>query len=307
MREPTGEQFLLTGTWGDHRTEAVVTELAAGLRRLTVDGVHLSESFPADSAPASATGIVQLPWPNRVDGGKWTLDGKPQQLDITEVKQNNAIHGLLRYTPYRPVERSESTVTLAATVFPQHGYPFLLDTSVRYEVVADGLAVTHSIRNLADAAAPVAVGCHPYLRVGETPVEELTIEVQAATWFETDARQIPTGEHPVEGTDYDLRSGRRVGGLSLDTAFGSVQAGAPHRLTAPDGRWVELWQDDSFGYVQVFTPKAFPGTRGAGPAVAIEPMTAPPNALSTGEGLRWLQPGETWTLSWGIRTGGPNA
>jgi aldose 1-epimerase len=307
MREPTGEQFLLTGTWGNSRTEAVVTEVAAGLRRLTVGGVFLTEPFPADSAPASANGIVLVPWPNRVDGGRWTLDGEPQQLDITEPAQNNAIHGLLRYTAYRAAERSQSAVTLAATVFPQHGYPFLLDTNVRYEVVADGLTVTHSIRNLSDAAAPVAVGCHPYLRVGETPVEDLTLEVQAGTWFETDARQIPTGEHPVDGTDYDLRPGRRVGDLSLDTAFGSVHAGVPHRLTAPDGRWVELWQDDSFGYVQVFTPKSFPGMRGVGAAIAIEPMTGPPNALSTGEGLRWLQPGETWTLSWGIRTGGLNA
>jgi len=303
MREPTGEQFLLTGTWGDHRTEAVVTELAAGLRRLTVDGIHLSESFPADSAPASANGIVLVPWPNRVDGGRWTLNGKPQQLDITEPAQNNAIHGLLRYAAYRPVERSESAVTLAARVFPQHGYPFLLDTSVRYEVVADGLTVTHSIRNLSDAPAPVAVGCHPFLRVGDTPVEDLTIEVQAGTWFETDARQIPTRERDVDGTEYDLRRGRRVGDLSLDTAYGAVETGTPHRLTAPDGRWVEVWQDDDFGYVQVFTPPAFARSDGAGPAVAIEPMTAPPNALNTGEGLRWLESNETWTLSWGIRTG----
>lgn len=311
MRAPTGEQFRLNGTWGTHssgsvHTKAIITELAAGLRTLTVDGMHLTEPFPDSAKPSFGNGIVLVPWPNRVRDGMWWLNGADQQLDLTEPKLGNAIHGLLRNTAYRAVERSDSAVTLAATIFPQHGYPFLLETSVRYEVLADGLEVTHSIRNRADAAAPVAVGAHPFLRVGDTPIEELTVEVQAETWFEVDARQNTIGEHPAGGTDYDLRRGRRVGDLSLDTAFGAVQMDgglARHRLTAPDGRWVELWQDENFGFVQVFTAPAFERESGKGLAVAIEPMTAAPNALNTGVGLRWLEPDETWTLSWGIRAG----
>lgn len=192
---------------------------------------------------------------------------------------------------------------------PQHGYPFLLETSVCYEVQVDGLKVTHSIHNRSEAAAPVAIGTHPFLRVGDAPIEDLTIEVQAGTWFETDARQIPVAENSVVGTDYDLSGGRRVGELSLDTAFGSVKTDggiARHRLTAPDGRWVELWQEADFAHVQVFTAPAFVRDGARGLAVAIEPMTAPPNALKTGDGLRWLEPGETWALSWGIATGDPN-
>lgn len=310
MHAPTGEQFRLSGTWGTGKAEAIVTELAAGIRTLTVNGVHITEPFPESAKPSFGNGIVLVPWPNRVRDGQWTLDGAQQQLDITEPKYGNAIHGLLRNTGYRAAERSDSAVTLAATVFPQHGYPFLLETSVRHEVQADGLRVTHSIRNRSDASAPVAVGAHPFLRVGDAPIEELVIEVQAATWIETDARQNPIGEHPVDGTDYDLRRGRRVGDLSLDTAFGGVRASdgiARHRLTAPDGRWVELWQQADFGYAQVFTAPAFERENGTGLAVAIEPMTAPPNALNSGDGLRWLGPDENWTLSWGIRTGGLNA
>jgi len=37
-------------------------------------------------------------------------------------------------------------------------------------------------------------------------------------------------------------------------------------------------------------------------AVAIEPMTCPPNALRTGTGLIELQPEEQWQASWGIAT-----
>jgi aldose 1-epimerase len=35
-------------------------------------------------------------------------------------------------------------------------------------------------------------------------------------------------------------------------------------------------------------------------AVAIEPMTCPPNALRTGEGVIELEEGEKWHASWGI-------
>ena len=314
MHAPTGEQFQLTGVWGTRRTgststEAIVTELAAGLRSLTVDGIQANEGYPEWASPAAANGIVLVPWPNRVRDAKWQLDGATQQLDVTEPKSNNAIHGLLRNCGYRPVERTADSVTLAATVFPQHGYPFLLDTSVRYQAVAGGLGVTHTIRNDSDAPAPVAVGAHPFLRVGDAPVSELSIQVMAGTWFETDDRKIPVAEHPVDGTDYDLRAPRRVGDLNLDTAFGAVQTEggiARHRLSAPDGRWTELWQDADFAYVQVFVSPEFRREDGPGLAVAIEPMTAPPNALNTGQGLRWLAPGESWSLSWGISAGGPN-
>src|SRR3990170_3325010 len=60
----------------------------------------------------------------------------------------NAIHGLLRYTEYKPIARERDSVTLSATIYPQLGYPFLLGTAVHYELVADGLKVTHFVENL---------------------------------------------------------------------------------------------------------------------------------------------------------------
>ena len=70
-----------------------------------------------------------------------------------------------------------------------------------------------------------------------------------------------------------------------------------HTLAGPDGT-TELWADPVFGYVQVFTP---PDLVGRGRAVAVEPMTCPPDALNTGDGLITLAPDETWSASWGIR------
>jgi len=304
MRALTGEQFVLTRPTATGSSTAIITEVAAALRTFQIDGVDLTEPYGPERTPPFGDGIVLAPWPNRVEDGIWLLDGKRQHLDITEPARHNAIHGLLRSTAYRVVDQSEASVTLAATVYPQHGYPFMVDTTVTYELVEGGLTVTHGLRNVSAAKAPVAVGTHPFFRIGDVPTEELTLRLNAGTRFETDDRLIPIAENAVEGTKYDLRDGQLVGDLWLDDAFGGVVAvdgEAVHSLTAPDGRRVELWQDESHPYVQVFTTRKFPKNGGLGLAVAIEPMTAAPNALNTGAGLKWLEPDEHWVVRWGIR------
>lgn len=278
----------------------MITELAASLRELSVDGVDLVQSYPEHSLPPFAEGIVLMPWPNRVEDGRWQLDGAVQQLDLTEVERNNAIHGLLRNTPYRLVERDAESVVLAADVFPQHGYPFHLETTVRYALVAQGIEVTHGVRNVGSGRAPVAVGTHPFLKIGDVPTDELTLVLNAATHFEVDARLNPIREHEVEGTEWDLRAGRLVRDLELDDAFGGVNTvgGVSALLRAPDGREVRLLQDERHGYLQAFITRDFPG---AGTAIALEPMTAPANAFNSGLGLQWLEPGAAWAVGWGIQ------
>lgn len=299
---PTGEQFVITlGT-----ARATITELAAALREFSIGGVDLTEPYPEQSTPPFSNGIVLMPWPNRIEDAVWQLDGAPQQLAITEPDKNNALHGLLRYAAYRLIERDESSVTLGAVVFPQHGYPFHLDTTVRYELVENGLDVTHQVHNLSDAKAPVAIGTHPFLTIGDVPSEDLSLTVYAATRFEVDARLNPIREIDVEGPNYDLRGGRPVKDLHLDDAFGGLITvdGVSAVLRAPDGREVRLLQDDNHPFVQVFTTRDFPKKGGKGLAVAVEPMTAPPNAFNSGIGVHWVEPGDSWTVGWGIRYSG---
>ena len=296
---PTGEQFVITrGT-----ARATITELAAALREFSIGGVDLTEPYPEQSTPPFSNGIVLMPWPNRIEDAVWQLDGAPQQLAITEPDKNNALHGLLRYTAYRLIERDESSVTLGAVVFPQRGYPFHLDTTVRYELVENGLNVTHEVRNLSAAKAPVAIGTHPFLTIGDVPSEDLQLTVYAATRFEVDARLNPIREIDVEGPNYDLRGGRPIAELTLDDAFGGLITvdGVSAVLRAPDGREGRLLQDDNHPFVQVFTTRDFPKKGGKGLAVAVEPMTAPPNAFNSGIGVRWIDPGDSWSVGWGIQ------
>ena len=318
MRAPTGTQYELTLQTPSGSARAIVTEVAAGLRAYSVNGIDLVETFHETVQPPMGAGIVLAPWPNRIRDGQWTQKGITRQLALTEPARHNAIHGLLRFASYRKVSRTADSVTLAATVFPQSGYPFQVDTEVTYTLTPDGLNVTHRMQNVGAEAAPVAVGAHPYLKIGEVATGDLVVRVDAATHIDVDDRLNPTGETPVDGTLFDLRAGRTVGDLDLDDGFGGVgessavpgpNASSEHSLAAADGRRLILWCDENMRYVQVFTPRIFPVISGVaqpvrGQAIAIEPMTAPADAFNSGAGLRWLGPEEQWVVRWGIRHDG---
>jgi aldose 1-epimerase len=130
------------------------------------------------------------------------------------------------------------------------------------------------------------------------------LTVAADHHIDVDDRLNPVGITPVLGTKWDLREGQPVSTLELDDAWAGVTMSggrSTHSLHAADGRVVSLWADENFGYVQVFITRDYPSGDGLITAVAIEPMTAPADAFNSGDGLRWLDPGESWSMSWGIR------
>lgn len=293
--DPTGTRFSL------HTPDvsAEITEVGAALRALRVGEVDLVPDYPDDVPTPAASGIVLVPWPNRIRDGRWEDDGELRQLAITEPKFGNASHGLLRFAPYRAEEQTGAALTLRADVFPQSGYPYHLENRVTYALEERGLRVTHAITNVGAGDAPVAVGTHPYFRISDVDTADLSLQLEARTWFRLDEQNIPIAEELVDEA-HDLSSPRRVGDLSLDVAFAAL----PRRdgrieahLVAPDSRRLTVWAGEGFEYVQVFTTDRFPGHD---VAVAIEPMTAPADAFNSGRSLRRLAPGETWTLEWGV-------
>lgn len=303
LAAPAGAHAYATGRQYELRRGdafAVITELAAGLRSYERGGVLLTETYGDDQIAPGATGITLAPWANRVADGIWFLDGRKQQLDITEASRNNASHGLLRNTAYQLVDESEFSVTLEATIFPQHGYPFLARHRVQYSLTEElGLAVRQTLTNYAAQPAPFVLGAHPYLRLGDVPVEDLMLTVHANTALIADERLIPRSTAPVSG-DTDFRAGQHVADLSVDVALTDLAFDggvARHVLAGADGQQVSLWQDAACSYVHVFISTEYPGRSRA---VAVEPMTGPANAFNTGDGLRWLQPGQSFSIDWGI-------
>lgn len=300
MGAQTGEQFEITFA----SARAVVTEIGAGLRVFEVGGVPYLETFDETDHPPLGSGAVLVPWPNRTADGRWTWAGQPQDLPIDEPELHNAIHGLQRHLPWTLTHKAADRVELASDIARQPGWPVPLTTTINYTLDERGLTVTHTVRNTGDAAVPFGLGTHPYPRAGRTDRDACELRLAATTALPLSAdRLLPTGPAtPVDGTDLDFRTPRPLAGRTLNTPLGGClpedDGLVHHRLTALDGG-VELWADPDFRWVQVFTPPEFPG-RGAG-AVAIEPMTCPPDALNSGTDLIHLAPGETWSGRWGLR------
>ena len=296
MTSPTGLQYFLRRG----NVTAQIAQVGASLRHVTVGGVDLVPPYPEDRPTPSSSGVVLAPWPNRIRDGVWQDGDETRALAITEPKFRNASHGLLRFTGYDVVTQSDESITLAATIVPQTGYPYLVETRVTYTLDDTGISVHHTLTNRSASDAPVALGTHPFVTIGDVDPNDLVLRIPAETYFETDERMLPIGESPVSGRT-DLREGMRLGEAELDTGFTTL-----HRdddgyvrtsLTAPDGRRATLRQGDGFDYLQVYTTTNYPGqTR----AVAIEPMTGPADAFNSGRGLRRLAPGESWELDWGI-------
>jgi len=290
---PTGAQISLRRGG----VTAQIAQVGASLRSLRIDDVDLVPPYPLELPTPACSGVVLVPWPNRVRDGEWDDDGTARRLAITEPKLNNASHGLLRFTAYE-VSHTEGEAVLRATIVPQTGYPYLIETTVEYALTPDGIDVSHTLTNRSTTSAPVALGTHPFVTIGDVDPHDLVLRIPAETAFDTDDRMLPTGTRPADAA---LREGVRLGDVTLDTGFTDLardpDGRVHHSLTAPDGRRVTLWQGEGFDYVQVYTTPAYPGQS---LAVAIEPMTAPADALNSGLGIRRLAPDETWTLHWGI-------
>lgn len=119
-----------------------------------------------------------------------------------------------------------------------------------------------------------------------------------------DGRLLPIGAAKVAGSPFDFSEPRRIGTAVLDTAFGDVEHDSDGCsravLASPDGeRSVEIWADSSYRWWQAFTGDTLPGERHRR-SVALEPMTCPPDAFRSGRHLVTINPGQTWTGSWGI-------
>lgn len=297
MTSPTGIQIALRRS---HVT-ARIAQVGASLRHLNVGGVDIVPPYPEDAPTPLCSGVVLAPWPNRIRDGVWQDGDTTRALAITEPAFRNASHGLLRYTAYEITSQSDEEVTLLASIVPQTGYPYLVETSVRYALTDAGIDVTHTLTNRSTEPAAVALGTHPFLTIGDADPHELVLRLPAETFIQTDERMLPVGDLAVAaGTD--LREGRRLGDVQLDTGFTDLHRDADGfvrtTLTAPDGRTATLQQGPGFEFVQAFTSDRYPGQA---LAVAIEPMTAPADAFNSGRGLRRLAQDESWTLEWGIR------
>jgi aldose 1-epimerase len=299
---PSGGQIEIVH--GDQR--AVIVEVGAGLREYTLNGRKLLDGYGADEMSSSGRGQVLIPWPNRIQDGHYSFDGQDHQLPLDDVQEQDAIHGLVRWASWAATDRADDRVVMEHVLHPRPGYPFTLALSVEYRLSDEGLWVRTTAINRGPRPCPYGSGNHPYLEVSASRVDSLMLRVPAQTFLRSDERGIPSERVAVEGTDYDFRRPRAIGATVLDHAFTDLERGEDGRarveLREPArGEELTLWVDETHSYLMVFTGDSLPDVKRR--SLAVEPMTCPPNAFRTGEGLIRLQPSQSFTSNWGIDPG----
>lgn len=296
---PTGQQVELV--LGAQR--AVVVEVGAGLRQYAVSGTPVVDGYAESESCSGGRGQVLIPWPNRLYGGTWSWEGKDQHLPLDENPPGNALHGLTRWVSWRLVEQSASAATWSYVLHPQPGWPGTLACRVAYRLTAAlGLAVEISATNVGTRSCPAALGAHPYVHLGGAAADE--------TWVHLLADEVitPSGPGttaPVADAHVDLRRGDQIGPRRLDHSFTALRRGADRHGSVQvrtAAAAVEIWFGDSCRWVHLYTADNDQDPARRRRSLAVEPMTAPPGALQTGWDLDVLQPGQSLSLRWGVRS-----
>jgi aldose 1-epimerase len=302
---PTGCQFELRRDG----VRAVVTEVGATLRALEVGDLRVLDGFAGDGLPDASRGQVLIPYPNRVDHGRYVFHGGAHQLPLDETDRGNAMHGLVRWINWAPLSRGPRRLVMGLVLHAREGYPFVLSLRVAYTLTPSGLRVRQSVRNLGASPAPYGAGFHPYLSVGLPRIDDAVLRLPAETYFLVNPRLIPTGRATVAGTPFDFRLERPIGETVMDTGFtdlvrdddGLVRVA----LSAPGGGpRLTVLLDRGYQFLQLYTGDTLPEPSARRRALAIEPYTCAPNALNNGLGLRVLPPGATFSSVFEVAVGG---
>ena len=170
-------------------------------------------------------------------------------------------------------------------------FPFPHELHVEAELKDGTLRVGTILLPTGDVAVPVAFGWHPYLRLPGVPRAEWRVELPVHRRAVLDERGLPTGaSEPVAIEPAPL------GERTYDDLFIELERPALFALEG-GGRRIELELGDGYPFAQVYAPL---GT-GDEPYVCFEPMTAPVNALISGDGLRSVSPGGSFRADFTVR------
>jgi aldose 1-epimerase len=243
-----------------------------------------------------------IPFPNRVNDGKYSFSGKEFLLPVNP-KHGHAIHGLLRGKKF--VVKSRKAKDDLANVKLRYdykheleGYPFDFKAELKITLSKKGLVVDEKVKNTGKTDMPFGCGWHPYFRLDDK-IDDSSLKLPSSTFLEVDDRMIPTGK---KGTlDRFLRQ-RLIGAQEFDTCFVlEPKKGKAKTVLFSKEKKIKLtlWQETShgkFNYLQVYIPP----TRDS---IALEPMSCAGDAFNNKEGLVVLKPKESFKAKYGVKLG----
>jgi len=277
--------------------------VGCSLRDAGAELLGAPDGLPAYVERGATFGIPLLhPWANRLGAWDYAVAGREVRLDpesaLLHREQNGLpIHGVLAAAPdWELVAREAGAdgARIAARLdfgavperlssFP---FPHVLELEVSLRGRTLGLVTTIEAGD--EGPVPVSFGWHPYLAPPGAPRAEWAISAPAdLEHLALDERMIPTGARsPAGSLDGPL------GARTFDDGYAGVRPGGT--FTVSDGeRRITVRFGDGYPWGQVFAPPDLD-------VVCFEPMTAPADALRSGEGLRLVAPGERFSATWSL-------
>jgi aldose 1-epimerase len=257
----------------------VVPELGMLVAAFVVDGFdHVARPGGLGAVRGGHTAGVPLlyPWANRLARPTYTAAGRTVALRGLPLHTDDnglPIHGTM-------IGRDAWTITAlgrgrveartrfdpGAELFDAFPFPHAVRVTVR--VGRRRVRVDTTVEADASAAVPVAFGWHPYWRLPGRR-DDWTVELPDVAHARLDRRGIPTGHARVEP------AGERVlRGEEFDDLY--AYAGDRTAVLRGGGRGLHLTLDEGYPFLQLFAP-------GGRPFCCLEPMTAPTNALVSGD------------------------
>lgn len=272
---------------------SVLPGCGALLTSCKIDGTELIDGYQNEAELIDlefGKSLLLFPFPNRLDGGKYSFHGKNYQFPINDPGTENAIHGLGFKTPFviGDIETNQTSAALTCNYSYtgiNQAFPFPFKISIRYEMTDNQFNTFLKIENTGSSPMPAGLGWHPYFTIYAN-IDEVSLQFPELEKIEIDRRMIPTGKRTKFNGFLEPKSINRI---NLDTCFYIPENCQPFKATldSPNGKLIYSQETGSgkFNYVQFFTPSHRR-------SLAIEPMTCNINAFNNGEGLIVLQPGE---------------
>lgn len=241
------------------------------------------------------------PWANRLRDWRYAAAGRAVTIDrsrgIVRADENDLpIHGALAAAEDWDVVEAgadDAAAWLSATL--EYGrrddrlavFPFLHTIDLTLRLGAGALTVETGVTATGRNDVPLAFGWHPWLSLPGAPRADWELAEPERRAFALDERNLPTGER------YPAPARReRLGDSALDT-HSEVAEDARYVLSG-GGREIAVELAGGYRYVQVFAPTTLD-------VVCVEPMIAPVAALSTGDDLRLVSPGERVAATFRVR------
>jgi len=166
-------------------------------------------------------------------------------------------------------------------------FPYPHRLVMRIDLGARMLAIRTTLTAGDEGPVPVSFGFHPYLQLPGVLRSTWRVEVPAMEHLVLDELSIPTGASDFVGSECFV-----LGSRVYDDGYASVRRGARFALSG-GGRRIVLRFDAGYPCGQIYAPDD-------DDVICFEPMTAPTNALVSGDRLTWVPAGSSYTATFSI-------